>query len=509
MPKSFNVEGQLLARNALLNLLGQGLPLIVALFAIPPTVHALGVERFGVLGLLWVILNYFSVFDLGLGRATTRFAAEALGNRRYERIPLILWNAVFSQVLLGLSGSLALLGLTPFLVHHVLNVSAGLQDEASMAFYVLAFILPLVLMSNSFGGLLEAAQRFDLLNAVRSPFVAANYLIPLLGGLVGLGLPGIAALLLLSRLLALTILYRVCARLFPYARAVSGVSRAELRLLLGFGGWISVSGIVGPVLLYFDRFVIGALLPMSAVAYYTVPYEMVTRLSIIPGSLVATLFPTFSRLSTVKEDGALVTLAHLTARSVRYILASVGIVTVLIGIYASDLLRLWIGESVARESALVLQILAVGVLINSLAQVAYTLVQAHGRPDLTAKLHLLELPIHLLLVWELVRLWGVAGAALAWVLRVAADALMLFVLAHRLSLISSLGLWREKVPQGAGGLIVFAAIASLLATRGDTPWERGAVLITLLLMALGVVWRGFLSEGERRRIVAWLRRETP
>lgn len=506
MPNSPRPEGQLLARNTLINLLGQGLPLVVAFIAIPPTVHVLGIDRFGVLGLIWVILGYFGVFDLGLGRATTRFVAEALGSQKQHRIPLILWNAVFAQTLLGLLGGLALLSLAPFLVDHTLNIPVESQNEVRTAFYILAAVLPLVLVGSSFSGLLEASQRFDLLNAVRAPFTAANYLIPLVGGLAGFGLPGIAGFLLLSRLLMLIIFYRVCVKLFPFIRSPARLSRSELRLLLSFGGWISVSGIVGPVLVYFDRFIIGTLLPISAVAYYTMPYEMVTRLWIIPGSFIATLFPAFSYLTTTGGKAALET---LTARSVRYILASLGVITVFIVIYASDILNLWVGESIARESTSVLQILSLGVLVNSLAQIAYTLIQAHGRPDLTAKLHLLELPLYLLLAWELVRFWGVAGAALAWVLRVAADALMLFVIAHRLSLISSLGLWREKVPQGVGGLIVFATMASLLATRGDTQWERGAVLITLLLMALGLVWRGFLSDGERRRIMAWLRRETP
>ncbi len=64
-------------------------------------------------------------------------------------------------------------------------------------------------------------------------------------------------------------------------------------------------------------------------------------------------------------------------------------------------LRLWLGADFAQHSFRVLQWLAVGVFINSLAQIPFALVQGAGRPDLTAKLHLIELPLYLLALWWL------------------------------------------------------------------------------------------------------------
>ena len=64
-------SGRLLARNTIWNLLGQVLPMVVGVVAIPPLVHSLGVDRFGVLSLAWIIIGYFSLFDLGMGRALT------------------------------------------------------------------------------------------------------------------------------------------------------------------------------------------------------------------------------------------------------------------------------------------------------------------------------------------------------------------------------------------------------------------------------------------------------
>ena len=70
--------------------------------------------------------------------------------------------------------------------------------------------------------------------------------------------------------------------------------------LLRFGGWMTVTNIVSPFMAYLDRFLIGALISLTAVAYYVTPFEMITKLLVIPAALVGVLFPAFS--STFFQD---------------------------------------------------------------------------------------------------------------------------------------------------------------------------------------------------------------
>ena len=72
-------SGRLLARNTLWNLAGQILPMVVGIITIPVIIRVMGVDRFGVLSLAWVVVGYFSLFDLGIGRALTKLVAEKLG----------------------------------------------------------------------------------------------------------------------------------------------------------------------------------------------------------------------------------------------------------------------------------------------------------------------------------------------------------------------------------------------------------------------------------------------
>ena len=452
------ISGSLLARNTLLNFIGQAMPLLVGVITIPFIVHGLGKERFGLLSLAWVILGYFAIFDLGLGRATTKFVAEALGKGEEDQIPRIVWTAVTVQAILGIIGALALAAITPLLVERVLNISPNLMVEAKAMFRLLALAIPVVLVSGSFRGVLEAAQRFDLVNAVKIPSSTVTFLLPLVGLLLGFHLPGIVMLIMLARFGTLAAFVVLAFRTLTQLQRLS-LSSILLSRLFAYGGWIMVTNAVNPILIYLDRFLIGSLLSMVALAYYSAPYEMVTRLQIIPASLTMTLFPAFSVLEGIEDRQGLGT---LFARSVKYILLFLGPIVVAIMLFAKEIMQAWLGPDFAREGTAVLQILAVGVLINSLAYVPSALLSGAGRPDIPAKIHLLELPVYVGIAWVLINQHGIGGAAGAWTLRVALDALLLFGAAFRIYRFSSRSLAINGTVLTGFAFVVFAGLVWIL-----------------------------------------------
>jgi hypothetical protein len=107
-------NSRLLARNVGLNALGWLLPMLLALGAIPVLVRTLGTDRFGVLSLVWTLVGYFSLFDLGLGRAVTQLVAERLGREQREDLPGLVWTATWLLVPLGIVGGAAVALLAPW-----------------------------------------------------------------------------------------------------------------------------------------------------------------------------------------------------------------------------------------------------------------------------------------------------------------------------------------------------------------------------------------------------------
>jgi O-antigen/teichoic acid export membrane protein len=493
--RAVEIRGSLLARNSLLNFIGQVVPLFVGVVSIPLIVRGLGTERFGLLALAWVIVGHSAIFDLGLGRATIKFVAEALGKGQEEEVPHLVWTAVTVQVILGLIGALVLVGLTPVLVERILNIPPGLIGEARTTFYLLAFTVPIVIISSSFQGVQEAYQRFDLVNAVKIPTNSFTYLLPLVGLLLGFRLPGIVLLILLARFGALVTFVAMNLRQTPELKRCS-VSLNLFPSLFSFGGWVTLSNIIGPILQYFDRFVIGSLLTMSTVAYYTVPFEVITRLWIIPSSLVLTLFPAFSRIAIIcKED-----LQRLYVRSIKYLFLSTGPIVLILVVFADDILRLWLGVDFARQSTVVFQILLLGTLVGLLSPVSGALLQGLGRPDILAKLYLLYLPPNIGLVWLLVQTMGIAGAALSFALRTFIDSVLLFIISAKLihlpySFIEK-NLWRTLTALlTIGGSLWMMLLNEMLLFR------IGLTIVLVLAYAV-IVWRHLLDEMDKKVIVS-------
>ena len=396
----------LLSRNMLFNLLGQGIPLLVALVTIPVLIHKLGTDRFGILTLIWLIIGYFSLFDLGLGRALTYIVSGRLGGDREEEIPLLVGTGLVLVLVMGLIGSIVLMVLTPWLVEKILRVPPLLEPETRTALYLVAVALPVVTSISALRGVLEAHQRFDITNIISGLMGGYIFLAPLVVMYFSLKLSWITAILLCGRAVAGWVYFYVVRRLVPGLRQGMRFKSNQIGSLVRFGGWMTLSNVVGPLMVYLDRFLIGAFVSMAAVAYYATPYEVVTKLLLVPAALVGVLFPAISASFFQDRERT----ARLLGQGVAWIFLILFPLTLLLVLFAGEIMAFWIGAEFARQSSEVMQLLAIGVLINSLALVPLALVQGAGRPDLSARLHLLELPFYLVGLWWGLTAWGIIGA---------------------------------------------------------------------------------------------------
>lgn len=479
--------GRRLARNTLWNLMGLGAPMLAALIATPLLIRGLGVDRFGVLTMAWGIIGYFSLFDLGLGRALTQLVAERLGTEREAEVPVLAWTALAMMTLLGVAAALLIAVLTPWLTGQVLKIPASLREESATTFYLLAASLPVVTSMAGLRGMLEAKQRFGALNAIRLPMGLFTFFGPLAVLPFSTSLVPVTAVLIAGRVLAGLVHLWLCLRVTPELRSTFAVDRVLVRPLLRFGGWMTASNVASALMVYLDRFLIGTLLSLSAVAYYVTPYEMMWRITLIPGALLGVLFPAFAsrfRSGTGQTE-------RLFDRGGRMVFLVMFPLTLVLVVLARDALHLWLGGDFAEQSTRVMQWMAVGVFLVSLGMLAATALQGVGLPEVTGKLNLMELPFYLVALWWLVREYGIVGAAVAWALRAGVDAALLGILAQRAALVSR-GSLRRMGWLVAGALPIFAAAATL-----ESLTAKAVFLFALLLLFPVVAWWLLLAPEER------------
>jgi len=459
-------SSRLLLRNALLGFIGLALPLLTGAITIPFVIRGLGTERFGLLSLVWVVLGYFTSLDVGLGRAVTKYVAEALGSGNKDKVARLVWSGIALQGSLGLLGTFVLVLVIPVLVARISSISPALLEEARLTLYALAPAVPIIWISSSFTGVLEAAQRFDLANAVKVAFEPLTFLLPLVGVVWGLGLPGIAALLLLTKIIALLANVRFCLEVFPQLAEFS-LDQRSVRSLLSFGGWITVSSLLGPTIKYAERLLLVSFLSATALTFYTVPYEMVSRVVVFPASIALALFPSFSYQSadTHKE------LKDMFVRPLKYLLFLMTTIMVISVALSEQILATWLGAEFAQSSAAVFRILALSFFVNSLAYVPFAAIHGLGRPDLKAKLDLIEMPLLLVLCWWLIPRLGLVGAGAAKLSVTILDTVCLFWMGMRVSGLRVSDLLSAGVGKALGVSSMFALVtlAFMLGLRAESP----------------------------------------
>jgi O-antigen/teichoic acid export membrane protein len=483
--------GRLLARNTLLSIAGEAAPLALGLIAIPILVRELGVDRYGVLTLSYLVVGYLGLFDLGLGRAATQQISDAIGAGEMDRIPAIFWTSMMLMFVLGICAAAIIIGMSHWLVYSVLNIPAPMRAESVGVFLVLGAVLPFILSGSCSVGTLASFQRFDLTTAVGAATGVYSFTAPLAVLFFTHNLVWIVTILVAGRLAAWAVNLTLCMRLVPGLAANICPSRESFGPLMSFGGWITVTGLTSPLMVNFDRFVIGSMLSIAAVSYYAVPYQIVNKLPMLPGAMAGVLFPAFS--ATARTDPARATI--LFERASRYALLALFPGVLVLFFFSREILTMFFGVDFASQGSAVMRWLLIGILMNGLAQIPYGLVQAANRPDLTAKFHIAEAPIYFLALFLLLPRFGVAGAAVAWTLRVTLDAAALFAAAAII-----LPATRAVI----GRIACLAAIASAVVACGAMlpRLEYRIVCVAAALLIYAVIgWYRVLDRTERAMLM--------
>lgn len=468
--------------------------MLVTLLTLPFFLPLVGEFRYGALMLLWAVLGYMGVLDLGLGRAVSQRIAlldalhhssnHPLGDRDHATAN-VLWGGIVFSLLMGLLGGAGLAWLAPWLSSTVFNAPPELQQELQDALAWMVLALPLATVSSVLTGALQGRHAFVALSIAQVVGGVLALVFPLLlalGGVLNLSL--LFAAMIAARGIQLLMLYRACRRVVSTAPPRLGL--AQIPNLLRFGGWVSVSSVLNPVLDLTDRFVIGHRLDMAAVTAYTVPYSLATRLSLVPGSLSNVLFPRFSSVSGFEAQALMLRARHVLT-------AIMTPLTVLGMLFIPAFLPLWLGSELGARMAPVAVILLLGVWSNALAFLPYSYLQAQGRPDLPAKLHLFEVLPYLAFLWWAIGVWGIQGAALAWTLRVSVDSVLLFAVAHRHGKQTAHLSWQAAWSLVTAATLLIGAALLMLFVVNQPGWIMGLGTLILALLALWL-WKNIPQE---------------
>ncbi|MDH1622346.1 flippase [Pseudomonas chengduensis] len=407
----------MIIKNTVLNAAGLVIPGLLFIPAAAYLARTLGVEQFGLLLLMYAMLGYSGIFDAGMTRAVIRKIAQS---KTKDEDDFIMGTALGAVLVISAIPVFLVLFFSDDIAVW-LKVSENYTADTVAGLKLLALVVPLFLITVVAFSYLEGKEEFLKLS-----------LFKVITGTVMATAPAIAVYNDAS--LVSAVLGLLGARIFTAILAIFSLNmsigirnlkfdKKVLIDLVTFGGWISLSNIISPVMVYMDRFILSNSVGAASVAFYNAPSDLIEKISVLPGALARTIFPLFSRLGS-----------HIEYEKKIYFGLVIVLLILLAPLFlmAESIMDLWLGEPYGLQSSFILKILIIGFFFNALAQIPFAAIQAKGYSRLTALLHLTEVAPYLLLLFYLVDIWGLVGAAYAWTARVIIDFFCLLFFSRRI-----------------------------------------------------------------------------
>ena len=252
------------------NVVGALLPLATSLATVPFYIHQIGLARYGVVTITWVLLGYFGFLDFGLSRASANALAKLGHGSSRDRSPVLV-TAFCCNLGLGLTGGLLLYAVGHMVLLHIVKIPDSLMAETRDAYPWMAAMLPLGMLSGVSTGALESREKFLLSNTLSTFGTIGGQIIPLICAYaIGPSLDVVIPATLLVRLASVALSYAIVIKI-EWPVSLFDVSLDWVRKLFGYGSWVTVSSLLNPLFDTSNQLIIGAMLGAASVAIYSVP----------------------------------------------------------------------------------------------------------------------------------------------------------------------------------------------------------------------------------------------
>jgi O-antigen/teichoic acid export membrane protein len=488
-----------LLRNAFSNLLGAAIPALVALATVPLVVKGLGEAGYGLYSLVTAIVGYFALVDINVTAGSVKFIAQYSARNDRERISETVFFGILVYTALGAAGALGLYAGAHWFVTGVFSVPPALVPEAIATLKVAALGFLVGQLQSYLQSVPQSLMRFDISSRVEIVFGTVVPLLTVAVLLLGYGLYEVILLRVAASCVNCLILWRAVRRLLPDL-AWRSPRAAIRRELLGFSAYSFLSRFASLSYAHADKLIIGALVGVTGLAYFTVASTLANRVLGLTFRLSGVFFPAASALAA---SGQLERLDRLYLKASRYVVYINAAALVLVAVFADPILRYWMNPEFAHNGALVLAVMALSQFVDSLTSLPSLVNDGMGHPRVSGMFALARALLGLLVVWLGVAWFGIDGAAWGHLLASAVLTAAFLATVHGRTVPTALPrLVRHAYLPSAFGVSLIA----LAAACGRTllaPGVRDLVLLVLLTMALLFAYGALCVADKDDKNLAW------
>jgi O-antigen/teichoic acid export membrane protein len=483
---SFFCSMSLLKRNIIANFAGQGWAALMALAFVPLYIKFLGIEAYGLIGFFAMLQASFQILDLGLSQTMNReMARYSVSPEKTSEMRDFVRTFEFGYWTIGIAIGAVVLAASPFIAQHWIKAGTISVSTVQRTVMIMGFVAALQWPLSFYEGGLLGLQRQVLLNGLKITISTLSG-----GGAVLILLfisPTITAFFtwqIIVSAVNVTLYTIFFWRSLPRSDRISRFNMKSVRNVWRFAAGMSGISISAIILTQMDKVILSKLLNLEMFGYYSLAG---VASSVVPvmltGPIFNAIFPRFTALVTMQDEPALKLLYHQGSQLMAVIVFPVAAV---LSFFSFDILLLWTGNATtAGIASPIVSVLVVGMALNALMTMPYTLQLAHGWTSIGLFITTLLIIILVPVIYFLTVRYGAVGAASAWIILNSIYMLIGLPLTHRRLLKGEAWLWLYKdiAPPLLTVLVVVSA-GRWLVTSPVTPATSITGVAAILFCAL-------------------------
>lgn len=403
-----------LRNNTIANYFGQGWTALMGLAFVPFYIRYLGVEAWGLVGVLSMMQAWLTLLDIGLSPTLSREMARfQAGEHTAQSIRDLLRSLEWIYVGIAVVIVSGVLFTAPWLAVRWLSAQQLSVAEVNQAINMMGVVLAARMVEQIYRGAIQGLQRQVWLNVAQSLLATLRWggaLIVLMCFEIS-----IEAFFLWQGVVSLLTVMIFARQTYLYLPG--GFRRAHFDLdgiirIRHFAGGMMLTTLSSLLLTQVDKILLSRLVSLENFGIYTIAGSVAGALYFLVLPISTAITPRLTELVAKSEQHAIINTYHQASQWMAVVVIPFALV---MAAFAQPLLLLWTDNlDLSTRAAPVLTFLALGTLCNGFMHVPYAAQLAYGWPGFAVRVNVVAIVIIVpSIIWSVPK-FGAIGAAWAW-----------------------------------------------------------------------------------------------
>ncbi len=399
-------------KNSMLNIASFLIGLLINFYLLRYVVAVIGIDSFGISALLFVIIAPLNLTNLGFGEATTKYVAEYVHLKQFQKAGTYIRTTFFMNLMVGMVGSVLVFffGGDLVMLAFAKQIIPAYHHTVEVCMKIIALGWLFNQISATFMGVPVALQHFKKVATGNIIYYTSIAIFTFLFLKYGYGLIGYTLATVLGQFTTTCYWYYTAQKIMPGISLAPRLDKSAWKESFQYGGWQTISQFGGLLAQQAEKYVMGVMLSIGSVGIYNVVLNIEQKVYAIVHKLAEVLFPMFSALSNDTPERR----ANILIKS-SWIITSLA-VSMLVSVipFAHSLILMWMKNIfLADQGSFVLQVICLAGAFGSATTAGYFFLLGIGKTQKITYISILTGVVTVITALLVLPVFGLRGAGIA------------------------------------------------------------------------------------------------